>query len=692
MLFPQNVAPQRLSGFRRLARSGGLALAAAFACAATAHADAIEQVTVSAARMPEPAGQGAFSVVTLDAAALSRADRLDRALEQVPGLSLFRRTSSLSANPTTQGVSLRAIAPSGAGRALVLLDGVPLNDPFGGWVIWTALPGEDIAQAEIARGAGAGPYGAGALTGTISLSERGTADGVAVADASVGELGTYRAAAAGGTTLGKVDLFASASAEQSDGWIAVPAAQRGAADAPLWFKGSSGSLRAQTNLGDGVMASARIGYYEETRGAGLRDGEAKAHGFNTSLTIARAATDARQGWRLQAWAIRSGFSNISVSVAHGRVSTTRANDQYATPALGWGLNAAAMGTSGHFRWETGADLRDQSGESREHYLNIGGVFRNNRRAGGRMIVGGLYGEGAYDTGAWLLTAGARADKWATSQGHLIQSNIATGVVSLRETPPSRDGIVPTGRLGARRNFDDGEYLRMAAYVGFRPPSLNELYRPFRVGNDVTNANAALVPEKLYGVEAGWGGDADGFVWSTTLFWNKLRQAITNVTIGTASSGGALRQRQNAGDIDAIGFEGNLTKQAFDHLALRAAVSFTDARVSANGAAAQLDGKRPAQAPLATLTAGAVWQPFVPVSLSADIRWESPRFDDDLNTRRLNSAFVLDLRAAWQFRDAWSAYAALNNATDANVATAVDANGVSSYDAPRTFSVGIAYRP
>ncbi len=251
---------------------------------------AVEQIVVTATRPPEPVGQAAFSVTTLDAADLTQSDRLDAALEQVPGLSLFRRSSSLSANPTTQGVSLRSIAPSGAGRALVLLDGVPMNDPFGGWVIWTALPGEDIARAEIVRGAGAGPYGAGALTGTISLSER-EGDGLAMADVSAGSLGTARAAVSGGATLGKVSLFASASGEHSDGWTPVRAPQRGLADRPLWFNGGSASLRAQAPLGGDMSVAARIGIYDEARGNGLEGGKAGAHGLIGSVTLARAATE-----------------------------------------------------------------------------------------------------------------------------------------------------------------------------------------------------------------------------------------------------------------------------------------------------------------------------------------------------------------------------------------------------------------
>jgi outer membrane receptor for Fe3+-dicitrate len=93
----------------------------------------------------------------MDEADLASAVRVDEALGETPGVSLFRRTSSLSANPTTQGISLRAIAPSGAGRTLVLLDGAPLNDPFGGWVIWSQLAPESLGGIDIVRGAGAGP-------------------------------------------------------------------------------------------------------------------------------------------------------------------------------------------------------------------------------------------------------------------------------------------------------------------------------------------------------------------------------------------------------------------------------------------------------------------------------------------------------------------------------------------------------
>lgn len=662
----------------------------------SAAADEVETVTVTGARPPEPVGNAAFSVVNLDQSQLSRVDRLDAALEQVPGLSLFRRSTSLSANPTIQGVSLRDIAPSGAGRALVLLDGIPMNDPFGNWVIWGALPHEDIAGAEVVRGAGAGPYGAGALTGTITLDERSDSDGVSEADASAASLDTYRAGASGGAELGGIDLFASAAGEHSNGWIPVSDAQRGLADNHVWLGSGSASLRGQTQF-VGILASARLEYYQQAQGAGLVGAEAKTHGLLGSLTFASGATPDNFGWRVQGWFFGSDLSNTSVSVASDRSATTPTNDQYATPALGFGMNAALIGRTANFHWEVGADVRHDAGESREFYQFSAGAFQSGRKSGGQIIIGGLYGEGALDWGNWLVTAGVRGDYWGTAQGHLLQYTLATGVVTTNDRYQPREGVVPTARLGTRRNFSDGEFLRASAYAGFRAPSLNELYRPFRVGNNVTEANADLSPEELYGAEVGWGGTMGRLTWDVTGFFNQLHSAVGNVTIGTVYCGGnpcgTLYQRQNAGDVNALGAEGEATAALTDTVALHGAFSVTDARFQGN--ARSLSGKRPAQSPRIVTTGGMTWTPWPDWQFGSDLRWIGAQFEDDLNTRKLGSALVVDLDAEWHFRDHMTLAGRIENVADATVntgETSFEANGspVVSLGAPRTFEIAIAY--
>lgn len=654
----------------------------------------VEAVIVQPPRLPPLAGEAAFAVQQLDAEALRTEPRLDEALRRLPGASLFRRTGSDAANPTIQGLSLRSIAPSGAGRALVTLDGAPQNDPFGGWVIWSSLPPESLAGVSIVRGAGAGPYGAGALTGVVALTERPTGGGLQALEAFVGERESGRIAIAGGDE----HLFLAAAGSTTAGYTPVRDGA-GPADAPTTLSDFSASARLQGEVLGGTGA-LRVGMFEERRGAGLVGARSIASGASAAVTLARPPGEAEPGWRAQAWLRASDLKNSSAAVAAGRAFTTPANDQYATPALGWGLNAAWQGRSGPWSWEVGGDARFTDGEVRERYRFMSGAFTRHRQAGGRTRVAGLYGEAAYATPVLILTGGLRVDGWASSGAARRERDLATGQLLLDVTPPDQEGTTPTARLGARWRLGGEVFLRGAAYAGFRPPTLNELHRPFRVGNDVTEANSALEPERLYGIEAGLVGEG-AVRWSATVFHNRLEDPITNVTVGFGPgsfpvagfipAGGVLRQRQNAGEIEATGLELDVAADLSQALSLRAALGATRARVDGGAAAPQLTGKRPAQTPELTVTAGADWRPVEPLRLSADLRYESARFEDDLNLRKLEPAVGLDLRAAWRIRPDAEVYLAADNVLDAEIEVGETADGTESFAAPRTVRVGFSLR-
>ena len=659
------------------------------------------EVTVTAVRLPPSPGDAAYSIIRLDQSRIDAHIRLDQALSEVPGVSLFRRTSSSASNPTTQGLSLRSFAPSGAGRALVTLDGVPQNDPFGGWVIWTSLPSEGIGGASVVRGAGAGPYGAGALTGVVALEEL-SRPGAVQGDASFAQQGGRRGALAGVWGAARSELFVSGSIEHSDGWTPVELG-RGAADDPLTLDDWSVATRVQAPVGRGLVAM-RLAAYHEERSAGLVGAQSTASGQSASFTYAAAPAPGELGWRLQAWVRDSNLKNSSVAVVAGRGSTTPANDQYATPATGWGANAALRGDAGPLVWETGADFRSSDGEDREHFRFMTGAFTRNRIAGGTSLVGGGYAEATVTTGGWLFTGGGRLDAWSTSNGHRLETNLASGAVTFTDSPPDRSGTVPSGRVGVRRDLGAGLSLRAAGYSGFRPPTLNELYRPFRVGNDITEANATLKPERLYGAEIGLSGLTGRLNWSATAFLNRLDDAVTNVTIGVGPgiiaalpgagfipAGGTLRQRQNAGSIDAKGVEVEASYALADRLNLRAAADYTYSRVDGGVTAPQLTGLRPAQAPRFTATAGADWRPIDKLGVHGFVRWEGARYDDDQNTRRLAPSARFDARADWALNSWAQVYVAAANLFDTNTETARAADGTPSYDSPRMFRFGLSLR-
>jgi outer membrane receptor protein involved in Fe transport len=376
----------------------------------------------------------------------------------VPAASLFRRTTSLSANPTTQGLSLRAIAPSGAGRALVTLDGAPLNDPFGGWVIWSQLPPEGVAGVDIVRGAGAGPYGAGALTGVAALRER---SGGGLLDVSAGEQGALRGAASATRRVGGVALTASALYDRTDGYTPVRGAAAGAADTPLDMEAQGGSVRLDAPVGH-VDVSLRAGMWREERGAGLVGARSTAEGSVLTLTAARTPDDGRTGWRVQAWRRGSDLANSSVAVSADRSTTTPANDQFATPAEGWGVNAALRGVRGALDWEIGADGRLAEGETQELFRYMAGAYTRDRVAGGETSVAGIYAEGAWTQGPWLVAGGLRVDGWRNTGGRRIERDTTTLAVTLDNRPEDRSGEVVSGRLGLRLALDDSWAVRGAA--------------------------------------------------------------------------------------------------------------------------------------------------------------------------------------------------------------------------------------
>ena len=655
----------------------------------------VEIVIVHPPRLAALGGEAAFSAVRLGPEQLRAAPRLDEALKRVPGVSLFRRTGSGAANPTTQGLSLRAIAPSGAGRALVTLDGAPQNDPFGGWVIWSALPAEGLDGATIVRGAGSGPYGAGALTGVVALQERGAGDGLVAADVSVGERGTFRGVA----VAGGPGILATAAISSSNGYYAVRAPRRGAADQRLKLDDAMLAFRVQGEM-DGVQVAARVSGYQTRQGAGLSGARSIASGASGSVTVAKPAAEGIGGWRLQGWVRGSNLQNSSVAVAANRATTTPANDQYHTPAVGYGANAALQGVSGALAWEVGADARLTDGRETERFRFLNGAFTRNRLAGGKTLVAGAYVEGVFDQGPWLITGGARLDRSRAYGAFRQERDTATGALTLNQAAADRSDSLPTGRLGVRYALSEAVALRAAAYAGFRPPTLNELHRPFRVGNDVTEANPTLKPETLQGAEVGLGGEG-AVRWSTDIFYNQLNDPITNVTLGVGPgvfptagfipAGGTLRQRQNAGEIRAWGLEAEASGDAGAALGWRLAGAYTDAEVRGGTVARQLTGLRPAQTPRWTATAGLDARLGERLSTSADLRYESARWEDDLNTRRLSAGAVLDISAEWALNVRSAIYVAADNVANAKLEVGETADRVESFAAPRTVRVGFRYR-
>ena len=298
-----------------------------------------------------------------------------------------------------------------------------------------------------------------------------------------------------------------------------------------------------------------------------------------------------------------------------------------------------------------------------------------------------------------MTAGARADHWRISAGRLFEFDSDTGAATLNIATPARDGWRGTARGGALWRPLPGLGLRGAAYSGFRLPTPNELYRPFRVGADATAANPALGLERARGVEA-------GFDWqplptarlSVTGYVNELQGAIANVTLGRGpgtfpqvgfvAAGGAFRQRLNLDAVTVKGIEADASVQIGGWQA-SASLAWADPRVKASGLAAGLDGLRPAASPQISASATLGWT-SERLGGSLTVRHFGAQFDDDQNLRRIAAATTLDASARLALWRGLSVEARAENIGDAQVVSGVSADGLIDRAQPRTLWLGLRW--
>jgi outer membrane receptor protein involved in Fe transport len=576
-----------------------------------------DQVTVTATRTERRLADTAASVVVLSSEELesTAAGTIDDALRQVPGFSLFRRSGSRFANPTTQGVSLRGLGASGASRALVLADGIPLNDPFGGWIYWARVPRVSLDRIEVLRGAGSDLYGSAALGGVIQILRREPSQPAVAVEAAYGERDTPEASlfAAGKRGLWSASL--GAEGFQTDGYVPVEPDARGAVDAPAASRHSAVDLALERQIGDGRIFFRGSWFDEE------RDNGTNLQVNDTTIRQAGLGLDgsAAGGWLIvRAWGSDQDYFQTFTAVAADRNSETLTREQ-TVPAESLGGSAQWTRTLGdRHGLVAGLDLREVSGTS--HELIFGGPVPRRTAAGGTQRMSGLFLEDLVSlTPRLSLTLGGRVDGWRN------------------EAETERDETAFSPRASLLWKATDRWGWTASAYQAFRAPTLNELYRDFRVGDVLTLANEDLEAERLTGGETGAVFTSPRVTARSVLFWMEVDQNVANVTL-SVTPGLITRQRQNLGRTRSRGLELEGTARLADRWTLSGGYLLCDATVESGG---DLEGLRIPQVP--EHQASLQFRFFDPEigTLGLQARWTGEQFDDDRNQLPLESFATID---------------------------------------------------
>ena len=613
-----------------------------------------EQLTVTATRSEQRVADvpASINVVSSEQIEQSPAVVADDVLRQVPTFSLFRRTSSIASHPTAQGVSLRGVGPSGVSRTLVLLDQVPFNDPFGGWVYWTRVPLMDTERIEIVDGATSSLYGNYAMGGVINIVTNRPEPRTIIFKPQYGNRNTPKFDLFASDVWGKLGVAFNATTFGTDGYTIVAPEERGPIDVDANVEYRTANVKLDYNPTDRINVFFRGGVFDENRENGkttpntncpsaalceVNDTNWKFGSGGAGLRFADGSNvDARLFYDRQKF--HSTFFAVTSPSGPRTAMNLTLEQNVPTNAIGTMLqwNRAFAGAAGRTHIvSAGYDFRYIDGDSNEQTfaLATGLTPLLNRISGGTQKIGGLFIQDIIEvTGKLQITGSIRFDSWRNYDAHNFETTIATGAPTLnnRELPDKSDNAI-SPRAAVLFRATDRVSVWGSVSNGFRAPTLNELYRQFRVGAILTLANEELGPERLTGVEAGVSVAAtDRVTVRGTFFNNRVKDPIANVSTNAA---GTVRQRRNLGSTNIGGFQSDVSYRVNGHWGVAAAYVFDIAKVHeapVDPTGFDLTGKYLAEVPKHRASFNVNYTNPRLVNVSIENQFIGHQFDDDRN--------------------------------------------------------------
>jgi outer membrane receptor protein involved in Fe transport len=616
-----------------------------------------EEISVTAYRTPlaESASPASVRLVTGEELRTAAPVALDDRLRQVPGFELFRRSSSLVANPTSQGLSLRGLGSTAASRTLVLANEIPLNDAFGGWIYWDEMPELSIGGVTVVRGGASDLYGSSAIGGVIELLPVTAARNHAELVSSEGSFHTFdEAALLSGTRKGWSGL-ATGGVVLTDGYILVAPEQRGPVD-----------IKSNVHAQNGRFVGDRAWHNAHAFLLGNVLNEARSNG--TPLT-----TNGTRIWRYEAgldWspaAAQGGSLLLRAygSAEHFRQSFSSVNATRTVETLTRFAQTPSDQLGAAIRWTQplgprlvvlgGADTRDVRGEDNE----IATITHVPTLLSARQRTTGVYGEALWTPRQWTLSAGARIDHFQNFDA--VQTLPKPGPL------PQITETVANPRLGVVRRLGPSVALTAMGFRAYRSPTENELYRNGQVGQELTLKNTTLRSERATGWETGV--VLTPAKWNATLrasyFWTIVNRPITALTINVTPTA-ITKQRANLGQIASrgVGLDGEW--QPLHWLTAVAGYQYANATVTRFDQQPSLVGSWIPQVPHQTATLQLRGQDRRLGLLALEARASGQQYDDDANTFRLSGFFTVNAYASHTFRKRYEAFVAAENLLDRRI--------------------------
>jgi outer membrane receptor protein involved in Fe transport len=644
---------------------------------------ATSQVTVTAYRTPLGTLESPVTtrILSQEALATSAALTFDGQLRQLPGVELFRRSSSLVANPSSQGISLRGLGSTSASRTLIVQDDVPLNDPVGGWIHWQEQPELALKSVEVMRGGGSDLYGSSAIGGVVSLIPARPAAGGVELRSSYGNEGTYDDSLLLQGKRGPWGVLGAGGLLGTDGYIQEAPWQRGPVDIPSTVHSHNGMLLAERDSGP-LRLFVRGSGFNESRGNGT-----PYQNNGTRLWRYSTGSDS-QGPRGAVLALRVYGAQEHFRQTFSQISNPGTLRNGETPTKLSLTPDNELGAAAHWNQPLGAGLLLLAGAD-VHDVRVwdleqsfGSAATTDLHVHQRDSAG--YAEAMWVRKAWTLTASARMDWFQNYDGRQLTLKGSTWAPSAKQ-PVQFDQRVFDPRLGLSRKLFNHWAVSASGFRAFRAPTPNELYRSTQVGNKLTFPNGSLLSERATGWEAGLATEWPWGSVRSSYFMTQVNRPIVAVTLDATASPITLK-RQNLGQIESQGLAIDFQVAPRRWLAVDGGYQFAHATVTKGPQ--DIGNWIPEVAHnMASMNVRAYRPKLGTVNVEA--RLSGRQYDDDANLFLLHGYFRMDAYGSHDFGKRLQVFTAGENLLDRQIEVAK--TPTSTLAMPRVARVGFLVR-
>lgn len=608
-------------------------------------------VVISATRSSQPL-EGlpvSASVFTRDEVQATAGQTIDEILRGVAGVQLPGE-SATTIFPLNPSIAMRGLGVGDtATRALVLVDGLPINGGFFGNVFWNRAPKSTIERIEVVRGASSSLFGSNAMGGVVNIVTRAPDKSGGTAELQYGQQNTKQASLSYGAAVNEAfALGLNVNYADTDGYFPVP---------PRLFKPVNERLRGELlNLqlrGDFRFSPTARGFVKLGHNDQERSGGTRLSRADTRVSDVSAGVDLDLGNRTTV-ALRSfyAYENFDTDgVSTPDPTSSFVSNRHRTNSNDAGLSAQWSRLYGGTltRLSLGVDARRTDGKDDQDVFNAPNAAALRVVGEGRQLSLGLFGEAGFaPTDKLEVSTSLRADYFRDEDGRIVNNGTAQNFASQAFTKLSP-------RVAARYQFAEPVALRAAAFKGFRAPTLAERYRSFETPTFRGRSNPDLNEERLTGADAGFDLKVGRATGQINYFYNELKDFIGSEFAGF-SAGKVNFEAANIAQVRSQGVELTGDVPLARALNLKLNYTYTDAKVTKG----ELKGNRSEGTPRNMASATVAYGAAGSTRWNLRGRWLGKSFQDISNESPQDAHFVVDGSVAVRLRSDVDLLASVTN--------------------------------